>query len=83
MKKYTTSEARKQLSHIVNVVVYKNEIVGIGRRDKTEALIIKYPENMNSDLSDETNVNANSSSFDFLSSEPEIYSLDDLKKKYV
>jgi hypothetical protein len=83
MKKYTTSEARKQLAHIVNVVVYKNEVIGIGRRDKTEALIIKYPENINQDLTVETNINANSSSFDFLDAEPDVYSLNDLKKKYV
>jgi len=44
--------------------------------------IIKFPDNFNKDLSIETNINSNSSSFDFLKKEPELYSLDDLKKKY-
>ena len=83
MKVYTTSEARKKLSHILNVVIYKNEVIGLGRRDKTEALIIKYPQNINTEFSEETNINANSDSFSFLEEEDDIYTLDDLKEKYV
>jgi hypothetical protein len=46
-------------------------------------LIIRYPEHLNADLSDVTNVNANSRSFSFLAKEPDLYSVDDLTKKYV
>jgi len=44
---------------------------------------MKYPENFNKELSEITNINANSASFDFLKDEPDIYSVDDLKKSYV
>lgn len=83
MKRFTTSEARKMLSHIINLVVYKNEVIGIGRHNKTEAVIIKMPQNVNSDLNEITNINANSESFDFLEAEEDLYSIDDLKDRYV
>ena len=57
--------------------------VGVGRYDKIEVLIIKFPENFNKNVSEATNVNANSSSFDFLAKETDFYSLDDVKELYV
>ena len=58
MKIITTSEARKRLSAIVDAVRFSNRPVAIGRRDKAEALIIKFPESANSLVDEETNMNA-------------------------
>ncbi len=78
----STTNFRKNLPLFLDKVISNKPLV-IGRRNKPEALIIKYPENLNKKVSDITNFNANSSSFDFLKNEPDIYSIDDLKVKYV
>ncbi|MBT4384808.1 type II toxin-antitoxin system Phd/YefM family antitoxin [Candidatus Peregrinibacteria bacterium] len=81
MKHFTTTEARKNLSKIVNEVKYKKVIIAIGRRDEEEVYVIPKP-----DLDEElpiSQINAASPSFDFLDDEPDIYSLNDLKKRYV
>lgn len=81
MRHYTTTEARKNLSKIVNEVKYKKIIIAVGRRGEEEVLIIPKP-----DLNEElqiSEINSASSSFDFLEDEPDLYSLDDLKKRYV
>lgn len=82
MKIISATTMRKDISEIMNEVKYKDRVFGIGRRDKIEAIIIKYPENLNKNCSEITNANANSSSFDFLEDEPDLYSIDDVKKKY-
>lgn len=74
---------RSHISEVIDEVRYNNQVFGVGRRDKIEVLIMKYPENLNKKLSDLTNLNANSSSFDFLKDEPDFYSVDDLKRVYV
>lgn len=74
---------RKNISDIINKVKYNNQVFGIGRRNKIEVIVMKYPENTNNNLNEITNINANSSSFDFLKNEPDIYSIKDLKKIYV
>lgn len=79
----TTTMARKNISEIINEVKYKDQIFAIGRREKIEALIIKYPENLNRKLNEITNINANSASFNFLEKEPDLYSISDLRKRYV
>ena len=73
---------RRDISKIMDKVKYKDQVFGIGRRDAIEAVIIKYPKNLNKNLSEMTNVNAHSASFGFLEDEPDLYSIDDLKKKY-
>jgi PHD/YefM family antitoxin component YafN of YafNO toxin-antitoxin module len=81
MKHFTTTEARKNLSKIVNEVKYKKVIIAIGRRDEEEVYVVPKP-----DLDEElpiSQINAASPSFDFLDDEPDIYSLNDLKKRYV
>jgi len=83
VKYITTTEARKNISEIVNEVKYSNQVYAIGRHDKIDVLIIKFPEYYNKNYTEITNLNANSNSFDFLREEPEIYTLNDLKKKYV
>ncbi len=82
MKIISTTTMRKDISEIMDEVTYKDRVFGIGRRDVIEAVIIKYPEQLNKHLSEMTNVNAHSPSFNFLEDEPDLYSVDDLKKKY-
>ena len=53
----------------------------IGRRNSPEAVLIKFPSNFRNDVTDSTNVNAYSSSFDFLDDEPELYSVKDILAK--
>ncbi|MCR4334175.1 MAG: hypothetical protein NUV47_00350 [Patescibacteria group bacterium] len=83
MKVVTTTTARKNIGNMINRVKYSGEVFGIGRRNSIDALLIKFPNTYNKELNDITNVNANSGSFDFLADEPEIYSVADLRKKYV
>lgn len=68
---------------MINRVKYYGEVFGIGRRNSVDAILIKFPNAQNDEMNEITNINANSSSFDFLKEEPDIYSLSDLKKKYV
>ena len=79
----TTTNARKQIGRIVDRVKIHGEVFAIGRRESIDALIIPFPSHYNQTLNEITNVNAMSHSFDFLNDEPEIYSVVDLKKKYV
>ena len=83
IKVITTTVARKNISEVINEVAYMDNIYAIGRRNKIEALIMKFPENLNKDVNEITNVNANSKSFEFLEKEPDLYSINDLKNKYV
>jgi len=82
MNVLSTTNFRKNLPSFLNEVVSNKSLV-IGRRNKPEVLLIKYPENLNKKVSNITNFNANSLSFDFLKNEPDIYSVADLKVKYV
>lgn len=82
MKVISSTAMRKDIAEIINEVKYTNQVFGVGRRNKIEAIIMKYPSHINLELNEVTNINANSASFDFLEDEPELYSLKDLKKKY-
>ncbi|MBI5400558.1 MAG: hypothetical protein HZB12_00360 [Candidatus Yonathbacteria bacterium] len=82
MKVISSTMMRKDIAEIINKVKYTNQIFGVGRRNKIEAIIMKYPDYANPILSDVTNVNANSASFSFLEGEPDMYSIKDIKKKY-
>lgn len=83
MKVISTSEARKKLSTIVDTVRMSNRPIAIGRRDKAEALLIKFPDTANALVDDVTNMNAYGGGFDFLEDEPDLYSRDDLTVSYV
>lgn len=83
MKIISTTTARKSIKDIVNRARYGGEVFAIGRRKNIDALLVGFPGEYNSALNDITNVNAYSHSFDFLSDEPELYSVADLKKRYV
>lgn len=82
MQIVTTTNARKNIRHIVDQVKIHGEIFGIGRRNSVDVLIIQFPHIYNKDVNEITNINALSRSFDFLHDEPDIYSKSDLKKKY-
>jgi len=77
MQVFTTTKAREKLSDIVNYVRFKNRPIAIGRRNKIEVIIIKYPEQFNKKIDDITHFNAGSGAFDFLADEPDVYSLND------
>jgi hypothetical protein len=83
MKTLTTTNARKQLAALVNSVRESGDVFAIGRRNKPEVLLIKFPTEYNAELNDITNINAYSESFSFLENEPDIYTIVDLKKRYV
>lgn len=83
MQVFTTTKAREKLSDIVNYVRFKNRPIAIGRRNKIEVIMIKYPDQLNKKVDAITRFNAESGSFDFLADEPDIYSIDDIKKSYV
>ncbi len=83
MKIITTTNARKQIAKIIDTVKETGDVFAIGRRNRPEALVIKFPAEYNAELNDITNVNTYSESFSFLEKEPELYSVTDLKKKYV
>ncbi|MFA5945759.1 MAG: hypothetical protein WC802_02525 [Patescibacteria group bacterium] len=78
----TTTNARKQMSHIIDRVKTHGEVFGIGRRHSIDALVIQFPSYYNKDVNEITNINTASRSFDFLQEEPELYSVADLKKRY-
>lgn len=83
IKTIGVAEARKKIGQLLDAVADRNQIIGLGRRRRPEALLIKYPTQLNPQLDEITNFNANSSSFDFLTDEPDLYSVSDLRKKYV
>lgn len=79
----STTQARKQFSALIDHVRISRRPVAIGRRDRAEVLLIKFSEQMNSELDDITNINQTSGSFDFLEQEPDLYTKDDLIQSYV
>ncbi|OGQ08352.1 MAG: hypothetical protein A3G32_03915 [Deltaproteobacteria bacterium RIFCSPLOWO2_12_FULL_40_28] len=83
MKIIATSEARKHFSDIINKVRYSNTPVAIGRHNKGEVLLIKFPQEANPLVSPMSNFNQYGGSFDFLNDEPDLYSINDIKKPYV
>lgn len=82
MKIISTTIARKQLGHLIETVKERNSVFGIGRRNRVEAILIKYPDYINSLLDPWTQFAANSGSFDFWANEPELYSVKDVKRRY-
>jgi D-arabinose 1-dehydrogenase-like Zn-dependent alcohol dehydrogenase len=82
-KVISTTEARKDIAKMVNAVREHGAVFAIGRRNEPEVLMIKFPAHYRKDLGDITNFNAYSGTFDFLADEPDIYSVKDLKKRYV
>lgn len=82
MKTISTTNVRKNISSVMDMITKENEVVVIKNHERPEVIMIKYPRYYNSKYSDVVNFNINSSSFDFLEDEPDIYTLDDLKNVY-
>ena len=80
MKIISTTEVRKNISEMIDSVRETDKVFLIGRRGAPEAVLIKFPTNYRPEVSDITNVNAYSTSFDFLKDEPDLYSVTDIKK---
>lgn len=79
----STTHARKHLSALVNRVRRSRHPIAIGRREKAEALLIRFPEHASPEVDEWTNINQYGGAFDFLEDEPDIYAPDDLIKPYV
>jgi len=82
MRTISTTEARRSIATLIDMVRDTGDVIAIGRRDNIEAILMKYPRDYNRELNDVTNINTLSQSFDFLNEEPDTYSEADLKKKY-
>ncbi len=82
IKTLSTTEARERISDIVNIVATSRRSIVIGRRNVPEVVLIPFPSFWNGKLSEITNINAYSKSFDFLADEPDVYSIKDIKSKY-
>ena len=82
VKTLSTTEAREKISDLVNIVSTSRKSIVIGRRNVPEVVLIPFPSFWNGRLTEITNINAYSKSFDFLADEPEVYSTKDIKSKY-
>ena len=80
METISTTVARTCLGEIVNRVKYQRKIIALGRNQKPEVYIIPIPDEVDLPI---TQINAESAAFDFLHDEPDLYSLSDLKERYV
>lgn len=80
MKTLPISIARKEINTLVQKARETGATFVIGRHNKPEAVIMKFPDTFNPHLDEITNVNAYSSSFDFLKEEPDLYDRTDVKE---
>ncbi|MFT5179896.1 MAG: hypothetical protein ACI9GH_000265 [Candidatus Paceibacteria bacterium] len=79
MKTVSIEEAQKNIDKLIKYVNETNDTVIVGKKGSGEALLSKIPNNSDK----ETNIGAFFGAFDFLNDEPDIYTIDDLKKRYV
>ncbi len=71
----STTKARNILPELIESVKHTGKAFVLGRRNIPEAILIKFPSEYSVNVSDITNINAYSSSFDFLADEPDVYTL--------
>jgi len=93
LKKISAMKARQNLGSLMNSISLKGDEVIIERAGKPMVAMIpvkRFLELTNQKLKLEMSedlpmaeINANSESFDFLEDEPDLYSINDLKKRYV
>ncbi len=81
MKTISITNARKNIKVLVDRVKYRGEAFAIGRREKPEVMVIKYPSNYQN-LDELTLFNLVSGSFDFLADEPDLYNINDCKIRF-
>ena len=65
MKIISTTIARKKIGQLINEVKHNGQTLALSRRDRIEALLIKYPDYLNRELDEWTNFLANAKSYDF------------------
>jgi hypothetical protein len=82
MQVITTTVARKNLSALIGAVQRTRRSVAIGKRNRAEVLLIRFPESTNLSLGETTNMSQYGGGFDFLEDEPDVYSKEDLKTIY-
>lgn len=79
MNTISTTQAREHLGEYIDKLKSgESEAFIFGRRNEPQAVLIKFPTLYSKKVSDSTNSNIYSKSFDFLSEEPELYSEKDL-----
>ena len=76
----STSKAREMLPQFIDSLKESDGAFVIGRRNIPEAVLIRFPSSYRKDVTDSTNVNAYSSSFDFLYDEKDLYTIEDVQK---
>jgi hypothetical protein len=81
MHVFTVTEGRKQLGELIDLVKYQHQVIPLGKNGKAEVLLVAMPL-LEPDVP-VTDINASSPSFAFLALEPELYTIHDLKKRYV
>ncbi|MBI5793839.1 type II toxin-antitoxin system Phd/YefM family antitoxin [Candidatus Uhrbacteria bacterium] len=82
MNVITTTSARQHLSQLIGAVHRTRRSIAIGKRNKAEVLLIRFPDSTNLMLDEMTNMNQYGGGFDFLEDEPDIYTRRDLIKTY-
>lgn len=80
MKVYSITEARKLLGELVSRVKYTRQAIALGKHGRADVFLVSCGGDDNIPL---TEMNAASESFRFLEEEPDLYSREDLKKRYV
>jgi hypothetical protein len=70
MEIISTTNARKQLSDIVNRIKYQKKTITLGRNNKPEVLIVPITNHNDIPI---TEINTHSPSFDFLHDEEDVY----------
>ncbi|MBU0457846.1 type II toxin-antitoxin system Phd/YefM family antitoxin [Patescibacteria group bacterium] len=81
MKIYSVTEGRKKLGELINQVKYQKKVIAIGKNGKADVLMVSFPSGENGIPI--TEMCAESESFEFLEDEPNLYSINDLKERYV
>ncbi len=81
MRVIPVTEGRKRLGELMDIVKYQHSVIALGKNGKAEVLLVALP-GVGADFSI-TSVNAESMSFSFLEDDPDLYSREDLKKRYV
>jgi len=81
MKKLSTTKVREKIKEVLEFVSEGN-VVALERYGLPQALIIKYPEEIQSDLPDSTLLSQYGGAFDWLKDEPDLYTESDVIEKY-
>jgi prevent-host-death family protein len=81
MQYYSITEARTKLGELVNRVRYTRKAIALGKHGKVDVFLVAVGDEDESIPISE--INAASDSFAFLKDEPDLYSIADLKKRYV